>query len=97
MGLSAPRAGPHKTKPSAHAEMRHVPFSISGSSEFQLTFSFYCCANSVEGKNLDFIIYTVAVSVNNVYFITLSIFSPINFHVNAFRYFTHHFILVRVI
>jgi len=51
MGLSAPRAGPDKTKLSAHAEMRHVPFSISESSEFQLTFSLYYCANSVELKN----------------------------------------------
>lgn len=55
MGLSAPRTGPDKTKRSAQAEMRHVPFSVLGSSEFQLTFSLYYYANSVEGKNFDFI------------------------------------------
>jgi amino acid permease len=83
MGSSAPRAGPNKTKLSAHAEMRHVPFRIFSSSEFQLTFSLYYYDSSVEGKNLDFIIYTVAVSVNNVciiiLFSTLSIFCPHKF------------------
>jgi len=29
VGLSARMAGPDKTKLPAHAEMRHVPFSIS--------------------------------------------------------------------
>ena len=83
MGLSAPRAGPDKTKLSAHAEMRLVPFSISWNSEFQLTFSLYYYAKSFEGKNLDSVIYIVAISVNNVciiiYFSVLSVFCPCKF------------------